>query len=409
MRAEIVSVGTELLLGQIVDSNAAWLGAELADCGIHHLRRQTVGDNLPRLIEALELAVSRAEVVITIGGLGPTEDDLTRDGIAAVLGETLEIDSEIERHLERLFRERGFPFQESQRRQAMRPASARPLANPNGTAPGLLAEKDGRVLIALPGPPNELKRMFTHEVRPWLTERSGNAISSRILRVIGIGEAALEKEIIDLIHSPDPTVAPYAKLGEVHLRLTTTGPKETLDQMEAAIRDRLGSAVYATGSTSLEDHLIDLLRGREWRVATAESCTGGAVAQRLTSVSGASDVFAAGWVTYQWEGKTRELGVPRDLLEVHGAISPECAAAMAEGALTRSNANIAVSVTGVAGPGAVMENGVEKPAGMVLIGVATATGTTTERLKLIGDRGTVQARAAQSALAALRTKLLAGT
>ncbi len=409
MRAEIVSVGTELLLGQIVDTNAAELGQLFASLGIDHMYRQTVGDNLPRLTDALRLALSRSDIVVTIGGLGPTEDDITRDGVAMALGDRLVVDPEIEEHLKALFTRRGYPWTPSQLRQATRPSCAEPIDNPNGTAPGLLARKDAKVVVSLPGPRNEFVPMVNGPVTTALARLSGGgSIESRVLRIVGVGEAALEDQIRDLLGLGDVTVAPYAKVGEVHLRLTTrTGPGvsgvDALDSVAEEIRSRLGDKVYAEGEVSLEETVLSMLRERGATLATAESLTGGLVGGRLTSVEGASAVYMGGVVTYTDAQKTALLGVPPDLLldPAHGAVSEAVAVAMADGALGRLGTNVAVATTGVAGVAPYIENGVEKPNGLFYVAVAGIGRTTAVRSQLGGSRETVRLRAAQAALALL--------
>ena len=412
MRAEIVSVGTEILLGQIVDTNAAELGQLFATLGIDHMDRQTVGDNLGRLTEALQLAMSRSDIVVTIGGLGPTEDDMTRDGVAAALNSPLVVDEAVEAHLKDLFTRRGFSWTTSQLRQAQRPECARPIENPNGTAPGLLARLGDKTVVCLPGPRNEFVPMANGPVAAALAEISGGgSIVSRVLRIVGIGEAAMEEKIKDLLDLPDVTVAPYAKVGEVHLRLTTRvssagESSPALDRVAEEIRSRLGDMVYAEGEQSLEETVLLLLRAKGLTLATAESVTGGMVGGRLTSVDGASEVYRGGVVAYVNEEKTDLLAVSSDLLSQVGAVSEGVAVAMAEGAQSRLCADVAVSTTGVAGADPVVENGVEKPSGLVYIGVSGLGRTVAMRHQFGGNRETIRARATRVALAMLYRKLL---
>ncbi|MBS1708227.1 MAG: competence/damage-inducible protein A [Armatimonadetes bacterium] len=415
MRAEIVSVGTEILLGQIVDTNAAELGQLFASLGIDHVHRQTVGDNLPRLTEALRLALSRADIVVTIGGLGPTEDDMTRDGVAAALESPLVVDEAVEVHLKDLFTRRGFAWTTSQLRQAQRPACAVPIDNPNGTAPGLLATSKGKTVVCLPGPRNEFVPMVYGPVSEALSNLSGGgSIVSRVLRIVGIGEAALEDRIRDLLTLEDVTVAPYAKVGEVHLRLTTrvapgADPGAKIGPVADEIRARLGEAVYGEGETSLEARVLELLRGRGLKLATAESLTGGLVGGALTSVDGSSDVYLGGVVAYASSQKEALLGVPSSVLLApeHGPVSEAVAAAMAEGARARLGADVAVSTTGVAGSSPVRENGVEKASGLVFVGVAGLGETVATRFQLGGNRETIRIRSVQFALASLYRRLMA--
>ncbi len=401
MIAEIVSVGTELLLGQITDSNAQRLGVLFAECGIDHYHRQTVGDNLTRLTEALNLALSRSSIVITIGGLGPTEDDLTRDGIAAALEDELVVDDGVAKLLKEIFRRRGLPWTETQLRQAMRPRCGEPIANPNGTAPGLICRKDGKVVVALPGPPQELIPMIEGPVRTLLLELGGGGmLVSRTARICGLGEAFVEERIRDLIHASDPTVAPYAKPTELHLRITTRARSqpEGESRIQGVIDEltkRLGAYLYGFDATTLEMALVEGLALRKETVATAESCTGGLIAGRITSAPGSSDIFPGGIVSYANEVKSRDLGVQEATLAAHGAVSRETAAEMAVGARSHFGTTYGLSVTGIAGPGGGSD---EKPVGLVYIGLATATGVEVQRHQFRGTRTIIRERSAQAAL-----------
>ncbi len=411
MIAEIVSVGTELLMGQIVDSNAAYISSRLPEVGYRVYFRQTVGDNLERLTQTLKLALSRADVVITIGGLGPTMDDLTREGIAAALGEPLILDHDLQAELQEKFRQRGYPMVESILRQAYRPACARPLPNPNGTAPGLITEKDGKAVIALPGPPAELIPMFDQYVLPYLRERAGGApgvILSRVLRVCGMGESLVEDRIKDLMHGSNPTVAPYAKTGEVHLRITASAPspaqaEEMIAQMEGQIRERLGNAIYGVNDQTLEQAVMELLWAKGATVAVAESCTGGLIGHRLTEVPGSSRAMIGGVVAYSNELKVRLLGVPEAVLQEHGAVSEPTACAMAEGIRRLTGADYGIGTTGIAGP---TGGTAEKPVGLVYIAVATPSGTRVREHRFLGRRSEIKWRASQAALVMLREELL---
>jgi nicotinamide-nucleotide amidase len=433
MTCEIISVGTELLLGQIVDSNAAFLSRQLAAIGVQVLWRTTVGDNRERIAAALRNALSRADVVITIGGLGPTEDDLTREAIAEVLGEPLEYDDELGEHLKRLFAARGREATPAQLRQAYRPPSATPIPNPYGTAPGLRiiraeffplgesnlpsgrdSEKkilDRQWLFALPGPPNEFEPMVREQVIPALAPLAqGMVIRSRVLRLCGIGEADAEAQVQDLVRSPNPTLAPLAKLGEVHLRITAraSSPDEAeqmIAPMERAIRERLGAYIYGTDDTTLEQVVVNLLREYGQSLATAESCTGGLLSHRITEVPGSSDVFIGGVVAYSNAVKQQELGVPREVLAEYGAVSEPTARAMAEGVRARLGSHWGIGITGIAGP---TGGTPEKPVGLVYISLSDPTGTLVTRQLLLGDRQTVKWRASQVALTLLWRGILEG-
>lgn len=401
VKAEVISVGTELLLGSTVDTNAAEAGQVLAECGIDCTHRQTVGDNLARLIDVLRQALSRADIVLTIGGLGPTEDDLTRDGIAAALEEKMILDPVVETWLRELFAQRKMRWVESNLRQAFRPPSATPLLNQRGTAPALIARKGGKTVIALPGPPREFLPFLHGEVRDELVALSGGvAIRSRTLRISGLGESRVEEVVRDLIDSPDPTLAPYAKSSEVHLRMTTRAATDAeamarFGPMEAAIRERLGWHVYGVDDDTLEGVVLNALRKRGWKLALAESCTGGIVASRITAIPGSSDVFLGGAVSYSAEAKQVLLGVDSELIREFTAVSESVAMAMAHGVARQLGAEVGVSVTGVAGPGPDRDG---NPQGLVWLGLHTPEGDWTLELNLGSGRDAIRLRAAQGAL-----------
>ncbi len=411
MVVEIVSVGTELLMGQITDTNAAYIAARLPEAGCRALYRQTVGDNLQRLVAVLRTALDRADAVITIGGLGPTPDDLTRQGIADAIGEPLIEDPELRARLEALFKHRNYPLTSSQYLQALRPVSATALDNPNGTAPGLSVTHDGKRIYALPGPPNELIPMFDRLVLPELRRLNAGqqVILSRMLRVCGIGEALAAEKLGDLLDSANPTVAPYAKLGEVHFRLSAAAPDPDtaipmLDAMEREVRNRLGNAVYGVDDETLENVVVRLLAERHQWLSVAESCTGGLLGSRLTDVPGASAVLSGGVIAYSNRVKQGLLGVPEDLLTAHGAVSEPVVLAMAQGARQRFHTDWAIAISGVAGP----DGGTpDKPVGTVWICVDGPGGPTAERMNYGGQRTTIKWRATQTALVMLRERLMA--
>lgn len=409
LRAEIVSVGTELLMGQTVDTNAASLGGALADLGIALYRRTTVGDNRERLLAALRAALTENDIIFTIGGLGPTMDDITRDVLAEAMGDTLHRDEDIARHLTAFFRSRNIPMVESNLRQAMVPDHGRALDNPNGTAPGLLFEKDGKIGIALPGPPNEFLPMLANEVVPYLREKTGTAtIFSRVLRICNMGESSVEDCVKDLMTSSNPTVAPYAKTGEVHLRVSARGEdraaaERMVEERVREIEARLGDHLYAYDEETLEGAVVRLLTERARTLATAESCTGGLLSKRITDVPGSSAVFLGGAVTYSNEAKMDLVAVSPDLLAEYGAVSEPVAEAMAQGARGRFLADYGVGITGVAGPGG---GTTEKPVGLVYIALAAEDRVRVERAQFRGSRQDIRARSAQGALVMLRDALL---
>jgi nicotinamide-nucleotide amidase len=410
MKAEIISVGTELLLGQIVDTNAAYIAERLAEIGVDVYFKQTVGDNPTRVEEALRLALGRADVVLMTGGLGPTEDDLTVAAVAAPLGLTLVHNDAAAEHIRRFFETRNRVPTANVYKQALIPQGAQVIPNARGTAPGVHIEHKGRAIFIMPGVPYEMKGMMEAYVLPHLRGRTGgDVIRSRVLRVTGEGEAAVEQRIRDLLHQTAPTIAPYAKLGEVHLRLTAKGPPEEVDAAlargEAQVRQQLGDLVYGTDEQTLEAVVADLLASRGLTVAVAESCTGGLVAQRLTNIPGSSRYFLEGVVAYSNQTKQRHLGVNAALIERHGAVSAEVAEAMAAGIRAHSGAALGLSVTGVAGPSGGTP---EKPVGLTYIAIAAGGGAEHRRLSLGAEAGRQGIRflASQAALNLLRLRLL---
>lgn len=409
MNAEVVSIGTELLLGQIVDTDAAFLSQRLAEIGVGLYRRTTVGDNLERVRNVLQESLQRADILVTIGGLGPTEDDLTREAIADVLDEPLVQDETVANHLRELFARRNYPLTGNQLRQAMRPACARPLPNPHGTAPGLVAEKGGKIVFALPGPRNEFEPMVTEQVIPYLAEKTGGAvIRSRVLRFCGIGEGALEERVRDLLQSDNPTVAPLAQLGEVHLRITarassTDEAMQLIEAKEHSLRERVGQYIYGIDNTTLEEAVVNKLREQRQCVATAESCTGGLLGSRITDIPGSSDVYIGGVVSYSNALKIKLLGVPEATLNTVGAVSEETAYAMAEGARQNFGADWGIGITGIAGPGGGTE---DKPVGLVYIALSNSEQTVVRRYDQIGDRKTIKWRSTQLALTLLYRQMV---
>ncbi len=408
MTAEIVSVGTELLLGQIVDTHAPVMARILAECGIGCMRRSTVGDNRERLVAEIRDALDRADVVVTIGGLGPTVDDLTRDAIAEATGDELVTDYDLLEGLKGFFSGRGLPWVESNGRQAQVPASGAPIDNPNGTAPGLHVTKDGKTVLALPGPKGEFTPMAEGPVREILRELAGDGvIHSRTLRVIGIGESAVEDRVRDLMDGDAPSVAPYAHLGEVHLRLTARAASvaeadAVIDPMESRIRERLGDAVFGVDKTTLEAAVLDRLCECDATLAVAESMTGGELAARLTGVSGMSGTFLGGVVAYTPRVKQAMLGVPGEVAA--DPVSEEVARAMAEGVRMRIGATYGIGITGNAGPTADVG---DKPVGLVYIAVSGPQGTICAESKYRGTREDIRRRTTQQALTMLREALRA--
>ena len=412
MKAEIIAVGTELLLGQIVNTNAQFLSQRLAGLGIDVYFQTVVGDNAGRIRQAIETARSRADLLLFTGGLGPTQDDLTKDVLADYLGRRLVIHEPSLRKIEERLAGRLMQI-ESNRRQALMIEGSDPLPNETGLAVGNALTADGTHYVLLPGPPGEMKPMFDGPATAWLLRLLGDSrpLYSLTLRFAGIGESALEDLLIDLIKGQsDPTIAPYAKEGEVAIRISTKAASEAeaaakLDETVKAIERLAGHHLYAREDVPLEETVVGLLRAAGKTVAAAESCTGGLLAELLTSVPGSSEAFAGCVVAYTNAMKRELLGVPAGLLEgpgAPGAISGAAAAAMAERTLERIGADYALAITGVAGP-APSEG---KPPGLVYVALAERGGRTdVYELKLSGGREGVRLRAAKHALYRLWDRL----
>lgn len=413
MKAEIIAVGTELLLGQIVNTNAQYLSQRLAALGIDVYFQTVVGDNELRIRQAIETARGRADLLLFTGGLGPTQDDLTRDALAAYLGRPLVEHGPSMEQIERFFIERGIPMAPSNRRQALMIEGADPLPNETGMAVGSALSQDGVHYVLLPGPPREMKPMFDGPAADWLRRLTGAAetLYSVTLRFAGIGESSLEERLLDLIkRQTDPTIAPYAKEGEVAVRLSTKASNEAeaaakLDAAAGAIEALAGEYLYAKTDVPLEQTVIDRLRNSGRTAAAAESCTGGLLAELLTSVTGSSTAFAGGVVTYTNAMKHKLLGVPIAQLEgpgAPGAVSESTAALMAERVLELAGADFGIATTGVAGP-AESEG---KPVGLVYVAVAARGGSTdTYELRLSGGREGIRLRAAKHVLYRLWQRL----
>lgn len=369
---EIISVGTELLLGDILNTDAQFLSQELAKLGLSVLHQSTVGDNHDRLYELLRQAAERSDIIILSGGLGPTPDDITKEVACEFFGKELVLHEESLRRMSSYFVSKGIEMPEINKKQAMLPADCVVFENNNGTAPGLAMEKDGTHILLLPGPPRELKPMFNESAVPYLRQFSDKIIISHNIRTFGIGESAMSEIVTDLLDSANPTVAPYAKEGEALLRVTAMADSEDDAErlcipMIEEIKARLSDYIYGIDCNSIEEAVVPMLRENNLKLATAESCTGGLVGKRITNVSGASQVFECGIIAYANEIKHRVLGVSEDSLRQYGAVSAEVAKQMAKGALEVSGADIAVSVTGIAGP---LSDGTSKPVGLSYIALA---------------------------------------
>jgi nicotinamide-nucleotide amidase len=410
-QAWILSIGTELSLGQTVDTNSAWLAARLARLGIRATHHLTIADDLNAIRDAFQLAAEHSELVIATGGLGPTDDDLTREALALATETTLVMDESSLRDLEAFFERRGRTMPDRNRCQAMRPEVAQHLPNSCGTAPGLTLQFGSAWIYALPGVPFEMRTMYEQSVRGALeSQAKGRVIVSRRLQTFGLPESDLGEKIADLmVRGANPEVGTTASFGLIGVRINAEAENQAaaermLDQTEAAVRERLGEVVYGIGEQSLAEVLSIALRERGQTLALAESCTGGLVAEQLTALPGSSDVFVGGTVTYANAAKEQLLGVPRELLERQGAVSAAVAEAMAIGARRRFGADYALSLTGIAGPGG---GSAEKPVGLVFAALADAAGCTVREYQFGSDspREAIRLRAAHAALNQLRLRL----
>lgn len=408
MKAEVLSVGTELLMGQIVNTDAAYIARRLTEVGIDTFYQQTVGDNEGRLLQAIALAAGRADVVFLSGGLGPTSDDITKQTLAKYLNLPLVEDAASKAQLENWFASRGSKLTPNNYRQIEFPQGAMILQNEWGTAPGCIVESGGVRYIILPGPPRELEPMMEHRVMPYLRALSGDHIVSKMLKLFGIGESALEYELRDLINGQGRvTIAPYAGFGEVSLRLSVkVGPDEDPEAffatVEPEIRRRVGKHIYGSGQDSLPGAVAKALLGQQKTLALAESCTGGMIAAELVAIPGISESFVEGCVCYANEAKVRTLGVLESTLASFGAVSEQCAREMCEGMRKRTGADYALSVTGIAGPGGGTK---EKPVGLVYIGLAGPKKTQVQRFEFGQDRQRVRRMSMLNALDMLRREL----
>ena len=369
---ELISVGTEILLGDILNTDAQFLSIELARLGISVIHQSTVGDNRERLLAQLKEAADRSDIIILSGGLGPTPDDLTKEVCCEFFGKKMFLHEPTVEKIKTYFSTKGMEMAQNNLKQAMLPKDCVIFPNDNGTAPGMAIEKDGVHILVLPGPPRELKPMFRNCAVPYLMQFSDRIIVSHNIRTFGIGESLMAERVNDLFDTENPTVAPYAKDGEALLRVTAMArTKEEAENLCKPvineIKNRLDGFVYGVDYTCIEEAVIEKLKEKHMKVATAESCTGGLIAKRITDVPGASEVFDCGIISYANEIKHRVLGVSEDDLNKYGAVSETVARQMAQGALKVSGADIAVSVTGIAGPDS---DSTYKPVGLVYIGLA---------------------------------------
>ncbi len=408
MKAEIIAIGTEILLGEIIDTNSAHIAQQLPELGIDLFYKTVVGDNRSRIVETFERAWGRSDLIITTGGLGPTEDDMTREGIAALLGEEPRVDPALERRLRAWFEGRGYPMPESNVKQAWLIPSARALDNPRGTAPGWWVERDGRVIVAMPGVPPEMERMWANEVRPELERRSdGQVLVTRTIKTVGIGEGTVDEMAKHLYGVPDIGIGTYARADGVHLRIGAKGATREeawrkIAPVEQEMRTIFGNAIWGADDDTLEGATGELLQERRQTLSSMESCTGGLLASTLTDTPGAGDYFRGGMVTY-WTDLKIESGVDPAVIEEFGVISQETAKAMAEAVRAKLRTDWGVGITGVAGP----EPQEGKSPGTVHIGVAGPNGELAAlSMSMNQGRAAVKRRAVTTALLLLRRALI---
>lgn len=411
MVVELVSVGTELLLGNIVNTNTRYLAEKCALLGLSMYHQVVVGDNHDRLAEVVRTALGRSDVVIFTGGLGPTEDDITKEVCAEVMGLPLVEDAHTRQRIEEYFRNNIYKrITDNNWKQALVPLGARVLDNDNGTAPGLILEKDGKAAVLLPGPPNELYPLFEEQVSPYLQNLQPEVIRSQMVKICGIGESGVEERLLDLIDGQtNPTIATYAKTGEVHVRVTARAGDEQearklVKPVVKEIKSRLGDCVYTTREEeTLEMAVVRLLHKYGLTVATAESCTGGLIAGRLVNVAGVSDVFREGFVTYSNKAKRKYLDVGKGTLKKYGAVSEQTAKEMAIGGAFASDSDLCIAVTGIAGPDGGSE---DKPVGLVYIAAYMKDTVTVEEYRFKGNRQKIREQTVVRALDLLRRSIL---
>lgn len=412
MNAEILCIGTELVLGDILNTNAQYLSKQLALKGINVFYQSSVGDNPERIIKALSIAVTRSNLIIFTGGLGPTADDITISTVSNALGIPLEKNEAAFRHIEKYFERIGRPLTKNNEKQAFLPKGCIVLPNDKGTAPGCVIESGNQCIVFLPGPPKELQAMYENHLSNYLDKYADGVIKSKFVHIYGVGEAMIDEKAAELISGVNPTVAPYAKDGEAELRITAkSGDEESaqklIDETLIKIQNIFGDSIYGFDDVTLESVVVSMLKAKGLTVATAESCTAGYISKRITDISGASKVFNMGVSTYSNESKTNELGVPTELIKEHGAVSKEVAACMAKGVREKSGADIGLSITGIAGPKSDESN---KPVGLSYIGLSDKNGEYVIKSMKGGkkDREYIRFTSASEAINFLRLYLLNG-
>jgi nicotinamide-nucleotide amidase len=411
MRAEIIATGSELLTGGTIDTNSHYLTGELLELGIETAFKTVVGDNEKDLEDAFKRARERCEIVLITGGLGPTEDDLTRRMLARVLKKRLILSEDALRSIKAVFAAKGREYPAANDRQALIPAGARMLRNPVGVAPGFFLQEEKKLLAVLPGVPAEMQAMFTEELRPLLEEHRGKDlfIVRKVLHICGLTESKVNSLLEEVLRQKQPVVGLSAGEGQVDVRIlarerTAARALRAAEKTETAVRKRLGDAVFGVNGQTLEDIMGALLIQRKLTLAVAESCTGGMIGSRITNIAGSSEYFERGVVTYSNGAKTELLGVPAELIERKGAVSREVVAAMAKGVRERAGTDLGLAVTGIAGPGGGTP---EKPVGLVYIALAREKGKKVNEHRFLGTRDQIRKRTAQAALDMVRRYLIA--
>lgn len=408
MKAEIIAVGTEILLGDILNTNAQFLSKELASLGIDVYYQSVVGDNEYRLLNIFEESLNRSDIIITTGGLGPTKDDLTKEVAAKYFEQELVLDKYSWDKIKTYFEKIGKVVTINNKKQAYFPKEAIILENNNGTAPGAILKKNNKIIIILPGPPKEMQAMYNESVKPYLKNLSKEVMVSKTLKFCGIGESYLEEKLIDLIkEQSNPTIAPYAKESEVTLRITAKAKDEKeainlINPIVSEIQNRIGDYLYSVDDKNLEDVLVEDLIKKNLTISVAESCTGGMVSSTIINYPGVSSVFVEGCVTYSNKAKMKSLNVKKETLDKYGAVSKETAMEMAYGIAQRHKTNIGISTTGIAGPEGGSE---EKPVGLVYFGIYINGKLKYKRYIFNGDRQQIRLRATKTLLNDLRLEL----
>ena len=410
MTVEIIAVGTEILLGNIVNTNAAYLAEKCASLGLSCYHQDVVGDNEERLADTLKLALSRADIILLSGGLGPTQDDLTKEVAAKVCGRQLYLHEPSKEAIRQFFAQRNLEITENNWKQAMVPEGCIVVENPGGTAPGIIIKENGKHVVLMPGPPGELIPMFEHSIMPYLAGLQSGVIYSQTVKICGVGESKAESMVEDLVEAQkNPTIATYAKIGEVHLRVTATAAdeKEAKKQVKPVVKElkgRFGNHVYTTDNeVTLEKAVVDLLTANKLTACTVESCTGGMLSARLINVPGVSEVFKSGYVTYSNKSKRRLLGIKKNILMKHGAVSEQIAREMAKSAASLAKTDVSVSTTGIAGPDGGTE---EKPVGLVYIACNVCGRVTVRECHFHGGREKIRESTVAAALSLMRECIL---